>query len=81
MLIHYTYHAGRPLHPAEVIRDSQVRHNELITTFIDERFGAYSVVRPPVRFGGNIDSGERMSHAPLFGEHTDQIRSILIGHK
>lgn len=70
---------GRAQRPAEVLRDAQVRHSQIVTEMVDPRFGAYAVARPPLRFGGEVDPGTGLGHAPLHGEHNADVRAELLG--
>ncbi len=65
-----------PIHEIpEVVRDPQVRHNEMIVTTQHTRLGAIDVTGVPVKLRGTPGSVRRA--APLQGEHTAEICAEL----
>jgi len=63
---------GMPaLRPTEVFDEPQTRHNGMVVTVDDPRFGPIEQVAPPVRFAGERDV--RSAPAPQTGQHTAEV--------
>ncbi|WP_328361202.1 CoA transferase [Mycobacterium sp. NBC_00419] len=58
------------LHPGEIFDQPQVRHNGMVVTVEDPRFGTVEQVAPAIRFGGLDHRPE--SGAPTVGAHDGQ---------
>jgi len=60
-----------------MIDDPHIRHRGIITETLHPTAGKVRSVRPPARFSATPSGLTR--HAPVFGEHTDEVLTDLLG--
>jgi crotonobetainyl-CoA:carnitine CoA-transferase CaiB-like acyl-CoA transferase len=64
---------------ADIMQDAHLQATDFFHKRMHPTEGAYHAMRPPVRFSAAPDIEPR--HAPLLGEHTEELRAEYLGRK